>query len=512
MATATKASIDLMLAEDMALFYADPLGFILYSYPWESYPTLQLVQLPEPYRKKYPLCNYGPDLWACEFLDDLGKQVRDRNFNGRDAVDAIRCATVSGHGIGKSTMTAWLVNWIMSTRPHAQGTVTANTAVQLASKTWAEIAKWTAICKTGHWFTVTTGKGSMRMLHNQHPASWKCEGQTCREENSESFAGQHAPSSTSFYIFDESSAIPDKIAEVAEGGLTDGEPMIFLWGNPTRNSGFLHRAFHGTRSRWTRRQIDSRTVQITNKTQIQQWIDDYGIDSDFVKVRVRGMFPSMSVRQLIATADVDAAFGRAIRTDSYSFAPVIFGVDPAWSGDDELVIGKRQGLKFDILKRIPKNDNDIFIAQMIAQLEDEHKANAVFVDGGFGTGIVSAGQTMGRDWQIVWFSSAPVDVGCINKRAEMWRDVRNWLKDGGSIPADQTLYDDLISPEIVPRLDGKLQLESKEDMKKRGCPSPNCGDALALTFAYPVARDLYAEEEDRRQRYSERQVNQATGY
>lgn len=242
------------------------------------------------------------------------------------------------------------------------------------------------------------------------------------------------------------------------------------------------------RHRWVTRQIDSRNVSITNKQQIEQWISDYGIDSDFVKVRVRGIFPSMSAKQFIAMGDVDAARGKHLRLEAYDFAPVILSCDPAWSGDDELVIAKRQGLAFSILRTIPKNDNDIQIAGILGQLEDEHKADAVFIDAGYGTGIASAGQTLGRDWTLVWFSSASANPGCLNKRAEMWTSARDWLKSGGAIPDDDVLYADLIGPETVPRMDGKIQLESKEDMKKRGQPSPNRGDALALTFAFPVAK------------------------
>ena len=111
-----------------------------------------------------------------------------------------------------------------------------------------------------------------------------------KRKNSEAFAGQHAATSTSFYFFDEASAIPDKIFEVAEGGLTDGESMIFLFGNPTRNSGkFWKVCFGPDRPRWLHKSIDSRTSALTNKTQIAEWANDYGDDSDFFRVRVRGI-------------------------------------------------------------------------------------------------------------------------------------------------------------------------------------------------------------------------------
>ncbi len=477
--------IDQRLTEDLAGFYADPLGFVMYAYPWNQDKALQIVPLHEVYRERFS-SRFGPDLWACQLLDEIGGLVRQRNFDGVHAVEAIRVAVASGHGIGKSAITAWLVNWIMSTRPFAKGIVTANTAEQLASKTWAEINKWTKRSITAHWWKISAGKAMMCMRHVEHPESWMVSAQTCREENAESFAGLHAANSTPFYIFDEASAIPDAIAEVAEGGLTDGEPMFFKFGNPTRNSGDFHRCFHGLRHRWLRRQIDSRSVAITNKQLIEQWIEDYGEDSDFVKVRVRGMFPNLSVRQFIGAADVDAAFGRELRQEQFSFAPKILTCDPAWEGDDMLVIGLRQGLLFKLLLSLPKNDNDIHIANILARFEDEHAADAVFVDAGYGTGIVSAGESMGRDWRLVWFAAQAADPGCVNKRAEMWKLMRDWLKQGGCIPVDQELYAELLGPETVPRLDGKIQIESKQDMKRRRLPSPNKADALALSFAFPV--------------------------
>ena len=143
----------------------------------------------------------------------------------------------------------------------------------------------------------------------------------------------------------------------------------------------------------------------------------------------------------------------------------------------------RQGLNFSILRTIPKNDNDFEMGALVATIEDEQKADAVFVDAGYGTGIVSYGKTMGRNWTLVWFSGKSSDQGCLNKRAEMWKLMRDWLRDGGSIPQDNNLHQELIGPETIPRADGKIQLESKEDMKTRGLPSPNRADALALSLS-----------------------------
>jgi len=206
------------------------------------------------------------------------------------------------------------------------------------------------------------------------------------------------------------------------------------------------------------------------------------------------MFPSQSMKQFISLIDVDAAYNRTLKPEQYNFAPKIITVDPAWEGDDEFVIGMRQGLKFEILRTIPKNDDDFQMASLIASLEDEHQADAVFIDAGYGTGIVSAGKQLKRKWQLVWFAGESNDKGCLNKRAEMWKLARDWLKEGASIPEDPVLHQELISPETVSRADGKLQIESKKDMKARGLPSPNRADALVLSFAFPVTGKAKAKK------------------
>lgn len=467
---------DKELAADIAQFYDDPLNFVLWAYRWG-----------EGELKGFD----GPDIWQQEILNQIGQQVRERGFDGVNPVSPIRMATASGHGIGKSALVAWIVNWIMCTRPFCKGIVTANTSPQLETKTWAEIAKWTRRSIAWHWFRVHSGKGSMKIVRIGYEDSWRCDAQTCREENSESFAGLHAASSTPFYIFDEASAIPDKIWEVAEGGLTDGEPMHFVFGNPTRNSGRFWQCFNSLAhsKRWIKRQIDSRTCKIPNKQDIEDKIATYGIDSDYIKVRVRGIFPSMSVKQFISVEDVDKARRRELPGHMYSFAPVIITCDPAWEGDDELVISMRQGLFFKVLRVMEKNDNDIHIANILANLEDEHQADAVFIDKGYGTGIYSAGITMGRAWRLVDFGEKAPEMGYKNMRAYIWGKMRDWLKQGGAIPSeDEQLYNELISVETVPTLNGIIQLESKKEMKKRDLPSPGRADALALSFAYPVAK------------------------
>lgn len=484
-------SIDAELAKDMGRLYADPLGFVMYAFDWTHDTSLHVFPLEAPWAQRFR-SKFGPAKWQCEYLDNLGVQIRARAFDGITAVDPILEAVSSGHGIGKSALTAMVVCFLMSTRPNAKGTITANTNQQLETKTWAEVAKWAKRCVTAHWFTVTTGRGSMRMYNNEHKESWFCSAQTCKEENSEAFAGQHAVDSTSFYIFDEASAVPDKIWEVSEGGLTDGEPMWLVFGNPTRNTGRFHRCFGRMRHRWGTRKIDSREVAITNKELIKTWIDDYGEDSDFVRVRVRGVFPRAGTLQLISTELAEAAAGKFHRTEIYMHAPVIIGADVAWEGDDQYVIVKRQGLASWILgkwRELPTNT--MTFANLIAKFEDEHKADAVMVDAtGVGAGVIDRLRQMGRTPLAVHFGGSADDkVTYLNKRIEMWYRVREWLEAGGAIPDDEELQEDLISPEFdYTASKHQMFLERKKDMKSRGLPSPDAGDALALTFAFPVRK------------------------
>ena len=485
-------TLDTALARDLARFYADPLGFVMYAYPWDTDPSLQLVRLSEPWSFVYG-CEFGPDAWACQLLDDLGAEVRARAFDGVHAVAPIQFAISSGHGIGKSAMAAWLTHWIMSTRPHSRGVVTANTGEQLASKTWAGVSAWVNRSVNRHWFTITTGKGAMRMVHAQHPETWRVDAQTSREENSESFAGLHAASSTPWYLFDEASAIPAKIWEVSEGGKTDGEPMHFAFGNPTRNTGAFAECFGKQRHRWITKQIDSRSVAITNKETLNRWVEDYGEDSDFVRVRVRGVFPRASSMQFIARDVVDNAMLRGQDYERTMGRTAVVGVDVARFGDDESVIATRIGRdgRSIPLKRFRKLDTMQLASAVLAHVNELRGLGlrvVVFVDGGgVGGGVVDRLQQLRLEVIEVQFGGAAADGRkWANKRAEMWGLLRDWLAVG-LLPKDEGLATDLTAVEYGFKADDSIQLERKEDMKRRGLASPDAGDAYALTFAAPVS-------------------------
>lgn len=468
---------DEQLADFVSEFYADPLGFVLGCYPWGEHGPLKDHE--------------GPDEWQRKALEEIGAEVRKHGFDGLRPVAAIRRAFSSGHGIGKSTMAAWLVDWIMSTRPHAQGTISANTFTQLSTKTWAAIKRWTALCITAPWFVVN----DQRMYHKDHKDSWFCAPASSKEENSEAFAGQHAADSTSFYVFDEDSGIPDKIHEVAEGGLTDGEPMIFLFGNCTRTTGHFHRACFGVqRNLWNPVVVDSRQSRFTNKEQIEEWIQLYGEDSDFVRVRVKGIPPRASDAQFIDQERVNLAQKRQVVV--MPDEPLVAGVDMAWGGSDDNVVRFRCGLD---ARSIPPirvkgeftRDPQVMVTRLADTLSKDYggrRVHTLFLDSAGIAGPVGARlRALGhRNVQEVNFGSDSPDEKARFMRDYMWACMKEWLLVGG-IDSDPQLEADLVAPGTRPDRQQRVWLESKEDMKKRGVDSPDDGDALALTFAAPIA-------------------------
>lgn len=464
----------------LASFSHDPYRFVLAAFPWGEGELAS---------------KSGPDEWQRDVLNDIRDGLRTPD-------SVIREAVASGNGIGKSALVSWIIIWAMATHEDTRGVVTANTEAQLRAKTWAELSKWYRlfIAKDMFHFTAT----SIFCVQEGHERTWRVDAIPWSKDNPEAFAGLHNQGKRILMLFDEASAIYDEIWNVAEGAMTDSDTEI-IWcafGNPTRPQGKFYECFHGAKAMWHTRQIDSRNVKISNKQQLREWEEQYGEDSDFFKVHVRGIFPSASDNQLISRQLVDVALRRELEQKLYKFAPVIIGVDPAWTGGDMLAIVMRQGLYSKVLELMPKNDNDLAVGRKIAKYQDDYGATAVFIDMGYGTGIYSVGRDMGRaGWRLVSFAEAADGDEYANKRAEMWAEVKKWLEEGGSID-DEGLADELTGPEAYINRKGKLQLESKDDMKKRGLASPNMADALALTFAFPVHIDGNHNAKYRRARRS----------
>jgi hypothetical protein len=510
-----RLTADEILGDIMAGFFADPLGYVMFNFPWGKDSACMSVPLHDKYRERFPNCEFGPDLWQCEYLDQWGEEIRKRGFNGRDAVDRIHFSTASGHGIGKSVLVAFIIMFIMDTRPHCKGTVTASTQDQLKSKTWAELGKWWGLSTTKHLYEYSNSRGSMSFKRKGYIGSWFVNGQTSKEENSESFAGQHAANSTSFYIFDEASGVPDKIFEVREGGMATGEPMMFDFGNPTKNSGMFFENHEGKfkDSGIILRAIDSRLVHITNKNDIESKRKLWGEESDFFKVRVRGVFPSKGSVQFMDGDQVLEAMRRPDinHSGAWSGHSVVLGVDPARFGDDESVIYPRVGMDARSFPAIRMNGLDTvqLTGKVIEQVRYFRgigmKVAAIFVDGtGLGGGVVDQLRHLGYPVYEIGFGWKPNDPKMYRYRGdEMWDHLKTAVATRLLLPQERTRNGDDLRTQLTQReygytLSGQINLESKKDMKERlgSNSSPDIADALALTFAMEIAPDdLPAGEE-----------------
>src|SRR6185436_3094976 len=224
-------------------------------------------------------------------------------------------------GPGKSAVVSWIANWMMTTRIGSTTIVTANTEPQLKTRTFAEIGKWTQLLINSHWFDAT--------VLSVKPATWFKEllagqlkidanyfylsGQLWSEENPDAFAGVHNPNGV-LLIFDEASGIPNTIFTVSEGFFT--EPVLdrywIVFSNARRNSGGFFDCFHEHKKYWHLRHIDSRTVEGTDTALFTRLIEQYGIESDTVKIEILGQFPSQGTRQFISNTLVQAAQQRPI--------------------------------------------------------------------------------------------------------------------------------------------------------------------------------------------------------
>ena len=459
------AEFERVLAEDVAQYAHDPLGFSYYAFPWGK-GELQ--------------GSAGPRKWQREVQEYIGAHLQNKKTRHQPCLIAV----ASGKGIGKSAEVGMIIEWAMSTCVDCKVILTANTDPQLRTKTWPEVCKWFNLAINKHWFLV---EGESITIRNPaHKRLWRCDRITWNEKNPEAFAGLHNLGKRILIIFDEASSIADKIWEVTEGALTDENTEI-IWlafGNPTRTNGRFRECFGKFKHRWKTFQIDAREVEGTNKAEFQRQVEDYGVDSDHVRIWVRGEFPRASSTQLIPTDIV--ADARKYKAQGYERLPKVLSVDVARFGDDQTIIGWRQGRKSVILGKYRGLDN-VQVAERVIAFMEKEKPDATVVDGdGLGSGVVDQIRNRGFGHKLFEFHGAQRANDSdkyFNRRAEVWGLMRDWLQAGAEIPDDPELEVDLTSPEYLYSPKQQIQLEKKEDMKRRGLASPDCGDFLAMSFA-----------------------------
>lgn len=425
--------------------------------------------------------------WACDpvlFVKDMfGAEPTEQQqemLKGACPLGA-HLSVKSGHGCGKSTCFAWLALWGLVCFPDIKIGCTAPTSHQLQDVLWPEIKKWRGemIEPWRSDIEVTVDKVTVKSTGCFAVA------RTARKDNPDAMQGLHSP--TMMFLIDEASGVHDIVFEVAQGTLSTPGARVIMAGNPTKTTGYFYRSFKADRDYWERVTFNCEDSPLVAKQYINQMRDEYGVDSDIYRVRVLGEFPVGGDMQFIGVDAAEAAMKRQAQEDSYLFAPVLLGVDVAWYGGDMSVIFMRQGVHSEIVWS-NRGVDPTTLSGIVASYEDKLKADAVFIDRtGIGAGVVSNLMSLGRNPIGVDFGSSSSRQQFLNKRAECWSNMKEWLTDGqGCIPDNDRLKDDLTGVEYQFNMTGKLQLERKETMRKRGLSSPDFADALAMTFAFPV--------------------------
>jgi phage terminase large subunit len=432
--------------------------------------------------------NVDPDAWQVDVL---------RAFPHHQ-----RLAMKACKGPGKTTVLSWCAWWFLVVYPHPKIAATSITSDNLSDGLWPEMAKWQSrspfLMQAFEW-------NKERIVAKDHPETWFMSARTWPKgadtsQQANTLAGFHAD--YLLFILDEVGGIPDAVMAAAEAGLATigGDHKILMAGNPTHTEGPLYRACTSERHLWWVKEITSdpddpkRTPRVSVQWAKEQ-IDKYGRDNPWVLVNVFGQFPPSSINTLIGVEEANAAMRRHLRVDQYEFSQKRLGIDVARFGDDRTVIFPRQGLAaFKPVEMRGARSGEIAARVANAKSKWGSELEAVDGTGGYGAGVIDALMQAGHTPLEVHFSGKPLDTRYLNKRAEMWFMMAEWIKRGGAIPPDTELVRELTAPTYF-FVNGKFQLESKEQIKERLGYSPDKADALCLTFCMadlPAANSVAA--------------------
>lgn len=444
------------------------------SYSFSSDPLVEgmLQYIHDPVLFVRNIIGVEPDDWQAEALRALAKHSRV----------AIR----SGHGVGKTTLEAWALLWFMFTRPFSKVPCTAPTQRQLYDILWSEIAKWmekAPILKSFFEWQRT------RVVQKDYPERWFAAARTSNKpENLAGFHEDHL-----LFIIDEASGVSDDVYETIEGALTTSDSKLLICGNPTKNSGEFYNSFHRNRSLYWVKKVACEDSPRVSPEYRKRLVQKYGENSDVVRVRADGEFPKAEPDTFIPLDIVEAAVMREIKPDG----ALEIGVDVARFGDDETVIAARVGLKLIHMETYYGQDTMITSGCVIntaLQLMDRFQKDRCVVkidDDGVGGGVTD------RTREVVRERNLPIEIiDCHNGGApedkdhyenwgtEAWAYLRDLLQNEEiELINDDDLIGQLTTRKYIMTSKGKIKLESKNDMKKRGLRSPDRADAVVLAFA-----------------------------
>ena len=403
----------------------------------------------------------------------------------RETLEALpthdRLAIRSGHGVGKTTLECWIALWFILTRFPCKIPITANSQDQLRDVVWAELAKWFRCLpkEAQEQFDL----GADRLSLKGAPEQSFAVARTASRDKPEALQGFH--SENLLFLVEEASGIPDIVFQVAQGSMSTPGSVILMAGNATRNQGYFHRAFHDLRDRWWTKKVSSEDVP-TARGHIEEIANAYGTDSNVYRVRVLGEFPTSDDNTVVPLESIEAAMLRQV--DHYG--KYIWGLDVARFGDDRTVLIKRRQNALPRKPMIWRNKDTMQVAGLVKLEYDEtrleDRPTAIMVDViGLGSGVVDRLKEDGLPVKgINVAEAAPIKERYSRLRDELWFRARDWFADQSCVVVrDDELTAELstVKYSILPT--GKVKVESKDEMKKRGLRSPDIADAFVLTFA-----------------------------
>lgn len=418
----------------------------------------------------------GPELWQGAFLKDVGAAITEgkRRFSVR-----------AGHGPGKTAVEAWLVLWFVLFHRNLKVPVTANSQDQLRDVVWAEIARWHR--ELPKFLADTIEVGAERVFVKADPDGAFAVARTARPERPEALQGFHAE--TLAFFIEEASGIEEVIFETAGGALSSADSWVFMFANPTRTSGYFYRSHHENRGQWRTYHVPCQASSRVSPSYADTIAQEYGIESNVYRVRVLGDFPQTEDDSVMSLGLVEAAIDREVAP--LIDVAVVWGLDVARFGDDTTCLCKRRGniitepliewKKVDLMQTVGR------IYREYSETPIEKRPTAINVDViGLGAGVVDRLRELGLPVRGINVGEIPAldPARYMRLRDELWFRCKDWFESRAvTMPKDQALIGELVSPKYKIESSGKLKVESKDDLKKRGIKSPNRADALCLTFA-----------------------------
>lgn len=408
--------------------------------------------------------------WQKDFLNAIASGER-------------RISVRAGHGVGKSTACSWALIWHLLTRFPQKAICTAPTAGQLFDALFSEVKHW--INKLPPSLRDAIEVYSDRIVQKGTPESSFISARTSSAERPEALAGVH--SEHVLLICDEASAIPEAVFESAAGSMSGHSATTILIGNPTRNTGLFFRTHHSLSSDWKTMHVSCLSNPLVANDFIEQIKATYGEGSNAYRVRVLGDFALRDDDVLISAELVDGAMQRDVVLNTSE--PLIYGVDVARFGDDRTVICKRQGNVVVGFKHWSGEDLMGTVGRIVHEASLD-KPEEICVDSiGLGGGVADRLRELGHNVRDVNVSeSAALNQQAARLRDELWMAAKDWLDTRAvKLPKDDDLRAELTGPTYNFTSNGKIKVEGKSEMKRRGMRSPDLADALCLTFASQAA-------------------------